>query len=370
MNALGAYAGAYFDGRTAQARDVTVECASGTVRILQPDGAVLAIWPAGEVRLAVRHRTGNALRLRCGTTDEARVTIADAAALAALEQCCPNLHRSADRIREHWRPLLLWGGGAIAAIVFLVAVGVPWLAGVAAQAVPYEVEAAWGDEVVDQAAGIISRFMGGGAEPRFCETPAGRAVLDRLVADLSRGSDLAIPVTVRVLDAPTANAITLPGGQILLISGLVAEAESGSEVAGVLAHEIGHVVHRHSLEGAIKSVGLATLLSLVVGDVTGGTIIIAGAQVLLETSYSRAAEREADAVAVALLNSADVSAEPVAAFFDRLANQDPDEPGLVEMISTHPPSQARAAAIRAAATGQGVAMSDADWQTLQHMCDD
>jgi len=366
----GGFPGSFFDGRTARARVVSVECDADGLRICQPDGVLLALWPAADVRLTARRHRDAALRLRCGVTDAARLTIADTAALATFEQHCPNLHRSPDRLRDQLRPLVFWGGGAVSAILFMVFFGVPWLAAVVAQAVPPEIEARWGEEVVEPTAGLISQFMGGGPKAVFCETPAGRAALDRLVARLTAGQDMAIPLTVRVLDAPKANAFTLPGGQILLVSGLFAEARDSGAVAGILAHEIGHAVERHPLESSFKSIGLATLLSLLVGDVTGGAFIVAGTQVLLETSYSRDAEREADGIAVDLLNDADITAAPTAAFFDRLAAEEGDASGAAALIDTPPPSHERADAIRAASTGQGLAMPAADWQALRTICDD
>ncbi|MEK9662335.1 MAG: M48 family metallopeptidase, partial [Alphaproteobacteria bacterium] len=187
---------------------------------------------------------------------------------------------------------------------------------------------------------------------------------------LTAGRDIGLPLRVRVLQTPAVNAITLPGGQIFVLSGLIDEAKGSGELAGVLAHEIGQVERRHPIEAAFKSIGFAALLSFVVGDVSGGTFIVAGSQALIESAFSRDAEREADESALDMLNRTGMSAAPMADFFDRLTDMEPDADSAFAMISTHPPSAERAAAIRAASTGDGSAMSAADWQAIRAICEE
>lgn len=369
MNTSQKFAGAWFDGRTARQQHVAVTIGDAGLVIRDADGAERAHWPADEVRLT-RRRPGDPLRLRRGEEDAARLTVNDAAALGVLLQHCPQLHRRPGRLRDHWRPVALWGGGALAAIAFMLWFGVPWLATLAADAVPPETEARWGEELAGEMAALVSRMTGGGPEPVFCETPAGRAALDRLTARLTEGRDMALPLRVRVLRTPMVNALALPGGQIFVLSGLIDEAGDSGELAGVLAHEIGHVERRHPIEAAFKSIGIAALLSFLVGDVSGGTFIVLGSQALLESAFSRDAEREADESAIEMLNHAGIAAGPMADFFDRLTGMEPDGDDAFAMISTHPPSAERAATIRAASTGDTPSMSAADWQAIRAMCEE
>jgi Zn-dependent protease with chaperone function len=359
----------FFDGRTARARDAIAELTAGSVRVRAPDGFALADWPADTVRLVRRHRAGQPLQLRSDADDLARLAIDDPAAYAALTGHCANLHRVGGDRRGSWKPIVAWSAGALASLAFVLTVGLPWLARAVVEVVPIEREVAWGRDIAGHVAQAVSRRLGGGAA-RFCETAAGRAALDRLVARLAGGVDLATPLTVRVLDVPVANAFALPGGQILLLSGLVAEARDPGEVAGVLAHEIGHVAHRHPLELVIEQIGAATLLSYLIGDVSGGTIIVAGTQLLLISSYSRDAERAADAMTVEILNAAGIAAGPVAALFERLADEQARTEEALAMFSSHPLSRERAQAIRRASTGSGAAMSEDDWRALRAICDE
>ena len=100
-----------------------------------------------------------------------------------------------------------------------------------------------------------------------------------------------------VLKDRSVNAFAAPGGHVVVLSGLIDEAKSGDEVAGVLAHEIAHVIHRHPMESLVRAMGLAVLAEALSGDGLGGT----AAMLLAVTAYSREAEAEADATAVALL---------------------------------------------------------------------
>jgi Zn-dependent protease with chaperone function len=373
VSAAGPFTATLFDGRTARPHTaaVTVDGAGVHITVADPErgGSGPVLWPAATVRLVARYRADEPLRLSYDGDAAAWLTIRDLAAHAALLAHCPNLRRRRGGWRTHWRPILLWSGGAVASLALLLLFGVPWLADLVVRLIPPAQEAAWGETLVDEVAGALAHRPGA-AGPRFCETPAGRAALDRLTARLAAGADLPLPLTVRVLAMPQANAFALPGGQILILSGLIDEAADGAEVAGVLAHEIGHVAYRHPLEQAVEQLGLATLLGLLIGDVSGSTVIVIGTTTLLQSSYTRDAERAADDFGVGLLNRADIAGASLAGFFDRaVAESGPGEQVPVS-VSTHPASPDRAAAIRAAATGSGPAMSDADWQALRDMCDE
>ncbi|MBA4351411.1 MAG: peptidase M48, partial [Rhodobacter sp.] len=155
-------------------------------------------------------------------------------------------------------------------------------------------------------------------------------------------------------------------GQVVIIRGLLDEAETAEEVAGVLAHEIGHVEARDPTRLAFRQAGSAGILALVLGDVTGGTVIGLLGDHMLSASYTREAEAAADAFAFALLQRTGIGTEGLAAFFERIEGMGVDVP---EILSTHPASGNRAEAAREAggAAAQPV-LSDAEWQALKGIC--
>jgi predicted Zn-dependent protease len=134
----------------------------------------------------------------------------------------------------------------------------------------------------------------------------------------------------------------MPGGYIVMHSGLLALAGSADEVAGVLAHEVAHVERRHSLRGMVKSAGLYATASLVCGDFASLAGI--GAD-LLNLKFSRDHERDADRTGLTLLVKAGLEPSAMATFFRKMAAQGG---GVPAFLSTHPASEDRFADIERA----------------------
>jgi len=139
-----------------------------------------------------------------------------------------------------------------------------------------------------------------------------------------------------IIEDETLNAYALPGGAIIIHSGLIQKAKSAEEVAGVLAHEISHVTRRHHIRGIIGNMGLYVIVRGFLGDITGVSTELATAGATLGSlKYSRDFETEADDNGWKLLNNADINPNGMIAFFETMKK----EQGQVEMsdfISTHP----------------------------------
>ena len=143
-------------------------------------------------------------------------------------------------------------------------------------------------------------------------------------------------------DDKAVNAYAMPGGFVVMHSGLLQLAASAEEVAGVLAHEVMHVEKRHSLKGIAKSLGLAATVTLVFGDLGG--LASLGSD-LIGLKFSRDHETEADAEGLKSLVEAGLRPDGMAAFFRKMAAQEKLNLGF---LSTHPASEERFAAIDAA----------------------
>ncbi len=145
------------------------------------------------------------------------------------------------------------------------------------------------------------------------------------------------------------NAFALPGGQVVVNSGLLRDAESAEEVAGVLAHEISHVELRHTLRNLIHSLGWRAVLGAAMGDLSGG-VWANMAQELGELGYSRDMEREADMAGLQLLRRSGVPATGMLRFFVRMERNGASPPVL---LSTHPSGLERMTALREAIAKTG-----------------
>jgi Zn-dependent protease with chaperone function len=144
-----------------------------------------------------------------------------------------------------------------------------------------------------------------------------------------------------------ANALALPNGTVIFTDEMVRLARSDDELLAVLAHETGHVAHRHGVQRIIQDSMLAFAIRVVTGDVSGTSELFLGLPVLLtELAYSREFEREADQYALRYLRSRNVSPRHFAALMRRLQAQNrPETPDLQDgwsnYLSTHPATAER-----------------------------
>ncbi len=173
---------------------------------------------------------------------------------------------------------------------------------------------------------------------------------------------------VAVIASPVKNAFALPGGRVYLLRGLIEAAQTPDEVAGVLAHEFGHVAHRDSLRAAMKQGGAALALSLVTGGAFGAGAIAAAARASLSAAYSREAEREADDFAAAALTRAGRPARALGDILKRIAQEEGATP--LDFLRDHPLTRDRQERLESETTeanGEPL-MSAGDWLALRAIC--
>ena len=156
-----------------------------------------------------------------------------------------------------------------------------------------------------------------------------------------------------VIDSPEVNAFAVPGGFIYINRGLIERAQTLSQVAGVLGHEIGHVTARHSIQQMEKSqqanLGLGLLCILtpsVCQSQAGGAAIQLGAGALF-ASFSRKDELEADREGIKNIVRAGIDPNGVPQMFEILLAERERSPGTVDAwFATHPTEESRIAEAR------------------------
>jgi Zn-dependent protease with chaperone function len=167
-----------------------------------------------------------------------------------------------------------------------------------------------------------------------------------------------------VADSPEINAFALPGGYVVVYTGLLKAAGSVDEVAGVLAHEVQHVEQRHSLKTMLHDLGWRAVLALALGDVSGGVWGDLPAH-LGSLAYGRDLERQADLEGLRALRRAGIAGDGLIGVFARLARL--DVPAM-EMLASHPTSQERLATLRSALAAQPAYASHGpgyDWAAVR-----
>lgn len=253
----------------------------------------------------------------------------------------PSSHATNTQWDSSLRPVALLAGIVLIVAVLVYRFAIPPLAGLAADAVP------------EAAVDAIGRLSLSALEQQFEESALPPARREEIIAGFSRlrrpdGARSDYEILFRRSEAIGANAMALPSGTIVVTDGLVEISGGTDEVIAVLAHEAGHVEHRHGLRLVFQSSFAAAGLSWL-GDVSAVAAQVSST--LLEAKYSRDFEREADEYAVRLLDENGISREHLARMLERLeeaASARGSEGGgaLMAYLSSHPVTSERLEAIR------------------------
>ncbi len=350
----------FHDGRRGVTHLVTIAIRDGGMHIVADDGVTLAIWPVTTIRAAPEIDPDGVVTF---TSRDAPgvLSVDDAEDREALHAAGVRLPGERRWTRLHWIAVC---GSLVAALGFgglLVSYVPGWLAA----AIPFS----WERHLGAPAEALVA---GGAAR---CTDNDGQAALDRLVARLRETGPIGMPVTVTVLNDPLVNAFTLPGGHVLIMRGLIDKVEDGPELAGVIAHELGHVTHRDAMTLLLRRAGLSMLLHMIGFGDTGGSAA-GGASGLLSLAYGRAAETAADDTAIRLLSGSGLRADGLSRFFTRMEDTgtphghavptEADAPGMT-WLSTHPPTEERRTTTMRPETGEAP-FTEAEWAAIRGMC--
>ncbi len=181
---------------------------------------------------------------------------------------------------------------------------------------------------------------------KFIDDPVVTEYVNRVGQNLALHSDSKIPFTIKVLDSDDVNAFALPGGFLYVNKGAILAADTEAELAGVMAHEIGHVAARHGVEQASKAT-LANYAMIPLIFMTGGLGYIAyqAAQIgvpLTFLKFNRGMEAEADKLGAEYLWAAGYDPNNFLSFFEKLEKKEKHKPGtLSKLFGTHPPTPDR-----------------------------
>ncbi len=176
---------------------------------------------------------------------------------------------------------------------------------------------------------------------KIVDDPVVAEYVNRVGQNLVRNSDTKVPVTIKVIDSEEVNAFALPGGFFFVNTGLILKAESESELAGVMAHEIAHIAARHGTRQATRGqiANIATIPLIFMGG-WAGYGIRQGASILVPMgflAFSRGFEREADLLGLQYLYKAGYDPTSFVDFFEKLQSLEKRKPGtLAKVFSSHP----------------------------------
>src|SRR5579883_742243 len=180
-------------------------------------------------------------------------------------------------------------------------------------------------------------------QSKVIDDPVIAEYVNRVGQNLVRNSDAKVPFTIKVLDTEEVNAFALPGGFFFVNSGLILKADSESELAGVMAHEIAHVAARQgtrqATRGEIAQIGMIALSIAMLYGWTGYAIG-QGASMAIPLgflTFSRGFEREADYLGLQYLYKSGYDPTSFVDFFEKIQSMEKKKPGTVSKVfSTHP----------------------------------
>jgi Zn-dependent protease with chaperone function len=359
--------GSYLDGQTAARHRVAVRLSQGGLQLRTPDG-VTHWWAYTGLRCSEGFHAGEPVRLERGGEFPEILQVSDPAFLTTLQQLAPEIVSTRTDPTRRWkwtRVVLVSSVGVILAGAVLFFWVIPGLAAFLAPRVPVSWEEGLGDAVLQELA----------PEPRRCDSAAGAAGLETLVRTLTATLPERIyTFRVFVTNDGAVNAFAAPGGAIVVYRGLLERAESPEALAGVLAHEIQHVVRRHTTRILLEQASTGLILAALTGDAGDGMRFgLEGARVLSLMRYSREHEAEADAGGLQMLLEAGIDPAGMIAFFELLKKEEGERmPGFLSYLSTHPETGRRIERIRASAgdaRGRFVTLLDERaWREVRNIC--
>jgi len=181
---------------------------------------------------------------------------------------------------------------------------------------------------------------------KFVTDPVITEYVNRIAQNLVRNSDAKVPFTVKVIDADDINAFALPGGFFYVNSGLILAADSESELAGVMAHEISHVIAHHAAREMTRAnyARMGSIPLIFVGGMAGYAAYEAASVAIPVTfmKFSRTFEAQADYLGVQYLYKSGYDPESFIAFFEKIEAKEKRKPGVIaKAFEDHPPTEDR-----------------------------
>ncbi len=350
------FKGQWSSGEKASAVPVTVVFEAGGIEFGSAQEGQLGFWNYGDLLAGapILKRAGDVL-LRNRLYPRASLFIEGEGAAASVLSRAP--HTSENRLRTRIVGLSLIASAIAAVAAALLFFGGGSTSKAIGGLIPPSVASRIGQHNVE---------VFGTVAPA-CVNQPGNAALQRILARLQKASGYGQPFTLHVVKAPVPNAFALPGGHIVLLSALAKEAESPEEVAGVLAHEMGHQIEKDPEALFVRNLGMQTLIALFTGQSGDGTALKAGA-FLLQLRYSRDAERLADVHALEILKKAGIAPKPTGNFFLRHVSA-ADKSKVASYLSTHPASKERAQLFLSQASyAVAPLLSAKEWASAKAVC--
>lgn len=368
----------YYDGQSAKRRDATVELTPDSliITVRGEKGRERVVWDYKGVIQTQGFNDGEPVRIERGeealiitgeggggsVAQGSDLTKSFAASLASFAPAYASRFSPPESGRRNVFFVLLLSVlmviGGLSAYFYLI----PRAAVMAAESLPASFEEKLGESFVAEIKTLLPE----------CSSEAVTAPVLSIVKTLSASTpDNPYEFKVHILKDKSINAFAAPGGHIVVLTGLIEASETPEELAGVLAHEMQHILKKHATKRMFEDMTAGVLLSFIFGDAKGvsGALKAAGG-----LRYSRTLEEEADKAGAELLVRAGVDPDGMIRFFEGLKKDAHgiEEASFLRYISTHPLTNERIEYIKGHIKEmplQSTALlPDVDWEGVRKAC--
>jgi len=315
-----------FDGKTAVPQTVQVEVLSEGLRVTFDD-ARQDVWAFGTFDQTQGHHVGELVCFEKKGVLTASLSLNDVSILDAIraQDTTTPVHNL--KIRKFRVPIV--GGAAVGVVLMgwlIYVYGLSLAVGLAVRVIPVSWENALGVYVLDHIA----------PKEKRCDHDAYSVVLNEMVRRLTAHRELPYTFRVYVVDDATFNAFALPGGHIAFYSGLLKSIQTPEQLAGIMAHEIQHVVQQHGTRRLLRGLSTRVLIAAVSGGESGVDFVLDWAALAGFLRFSRSTEAAADRAGMKMVLDAHIDPKGMVESFELIRQIQGDTPAFWGYVSSHP----------------------------------
>ena len=319
----------YFDGLSSKAYACKIDIRSQQVHIQLDESLKIITWERSEITNF--ELTGNSLTIKHGAFPQETLEINGSDAVDFFALLSKDNLRSKSKVYwfKNTKTVVISSIFAFIGFCFLTYFYlIPWLGEKAIYLIPKDAEVQLGESIA--------------ASIRSTEVVDKQATLaaNEFLIEINARDNYKINLTV--VKSETVNAFALPGGQLFIYTGIIDKMQNYEEFSALLAHEITHVTHQHSLKSLGRTAASSIFIAALFGDVSGVTSgILDQANQIKQLTYSRELETQADTEGVKWMVKNHINPKGMLDLMEILNAQQDSTPDFMKYLSTHPETNER-----------------------------
>ncbi len=316
----------FYDGQTAHPHTVQIEVLANGLEIIFSDRPP-EIWTYESFRQTEGFHSGELVRFEKSDTFGQALVIDDVQILEVMRERDPSSGFHNPKFRPYRVPLV---GFSLVSIVFIIWLLYGHILPVFIDGIARIAPVAWEESLGRSVVAYIAP-----KEDR-CQDEIYTEIFDEIVARLTAPTNLPYTFRVYVVKNAHVNAFALPGGYMAITTGFLKRVKSAEQIAGIIAHEMQHVVQRHGTRAVLREMSTRTLIAAISGGGEGLDYVLDGAALAGALRFSRDHESSADIEGMKMILDAKIDPKGMVEAFEILLEITGDMPDGLVYVSTHP----------------------------------